>query len=100
MVFHSHMLNPRGFLEDCMRFQASNMWTAGMPWQQVNNLIDLEFNYNATEPTKVMWNVQMRRAWENAEDSMVKRISCPCCKQSVDIPWTTCSLPEDSKEAP
>ena len=55
MVFHSHMLNPRNFLEDCIRFDARGLWARGMPWAEVNQAIDTRFDYNVSEATKAAW---------------------------------------------
>jgi hypothetical protein len=97
MVMHAHMLNPRGFLEDCLRSGLQGYWTTGMPWQQVNAAIDTSFNYNVTEECKAAWVSHTGRAWSNAEDSMTKTIKCPACQISLDIPWTTCGLDETPK---
>ncbi|KAJ3524928.1 hypothetical protein NM208_g11858 [Fusarium decemcellulare] len=97
MVFHSHLLNPYNFLEDCMRRGHRQLWQSGMPWHLVNAAIDESFNYNIPDDDKRRWLSQTGRSWENADDSLFKSTKCPGCQMPMNIPWTTCSLDEDSK---
>ncbi|KAF6803226.1 alpha-ketoglutarate-dependent sulfonate dioxygenase [Colletotrichum sojae] len=94
MVWHAHMLNPRAFLEDSMRWGRRRFWTTGMPWEQVNGLIDGQFNYNGTQAAKASWEATTGRAWHNVDEPAVRFMSCPTCKEMVEVPWTTCGLPE------
>lgn len=98
MVWHAHMLNPRAFLEDCMRFGMATVWTAGMPWRLVNDAIDTGFNYRPGDDSVQAWENTTGRPWDNVEDSLTKEIKCPACNASDDVLWTTCGMPEDSKE--
>lgn len=97
MVWHAHMLNPRAFLEDCMRFGVASLWTAGMPWRLVNDAIDTGFNYRPSDDSVQAWENTTGRPWDNVEDSLTKEIKCPACNASDDVLWTTCGMPEDSK---
>ncbi len=90
-----HMLNPRDFLEDAMLSGFQSFWSTGMPWALVNKAIDTKFAYNVSDDCKTAWVAQTGRAWENAEDGMMKALKCPACGVAVEIPWTTCGLPED-----
>ncbi|VUC20441.1 unnamed protein product [Clonostachys rosea] len=67
MIWHTHMLNPRCFLEDAMLWGLRELWTTGMPWA------------------------------ENELDATTKILDCPACKQPNDVAWTTCGLPETYK---
>ncbi|GAQ39428.1 hypothetical protein AKAW_03305 [Aspergillus niger] len=50
MVWHSHMLNPRKYLEDCIRYGKMCVWGAGFPWELLDEQIDgTTFDYTATE---------------------------------------------------
>lgn len=100
MVWHAHMLNPRAFLEDCMRFGMAPMWTAGMPWRLVSTAIDTGFNYRPGDDSVQAWENTTGRPWDNAEDSLTKDIKCPACNASYNVLWTTCGMPEDSKGPP
>ncbi|KAH6651357.1 hypothetical protein F5144DRAFT_589591 [Chaetomium tenue] len=90
MVWHTHMLNPRAFLEDCMRAGMSAFWATGMPWHVVDKAIDAQFNYTVSDEYKRRWSRDTGRAWDNAEDPMFKRIDCPRCGTQAKVPWTTC----------
>ena len=99
MVFHSHLLNPHNFLEDCLRKGLRDFWQNGMPWNQVNAAIDGSFAYNISDEDKARWVAQTGREWENASDSSTKTLKCPnkFCFSSFEIPWTTCDLEETPK---
>ena len=88
------MLNPRNYLEDCIRFGLKNLWATGMPWTAVNAAIDTSFNYNVTEEAKASFVGKTGHNWDNAEDSLTKALNCPRCSQMLEIPWTTCGASE------
>ncbi|TID07698.1 Glycine-rich domain-containing protein 2 [Colletotrichum higginsianum] len=97
MVWHTHMLNPRAFLEDSIRWGLRTLWTTGMPWAQVNQAIDSKFNYEASDLARSNWERTTGRSWDNIEEPMVKSLQCPSCKRAMEVPWTTCGLPETYK---
>ncbi|CAK7269799.1 hypothetical protein SEPCBS119000_003755 [Sporothrix epigloea] len=92
MVMHAHMLNPRAFLEDCIRYGAPDIWSAGMPWAPVTAAIDSEhFQFtNVTDTAKVNWTSLTGRAWDNGDDPGTKDVKCPACLKTTSAPWTTC----------
>ncbi|KAI0456358.1 hypothetical protein F5B21DRAFT_159247 [Xylaria acuta] len=102
MVWHAHMLNPRAYLEDCMRHGLSYLWHQGMPWQLVNEAIDTSFNYKVSTRRIDMWEKTTGRKWDNAQDSPSKILPpCPECRTRNVVAWTTCGMAEDSRnEAP
>ncbi|KAJ4319066.1 hypothetical protein N0V84_006519, partial [Fusarium piperis] len=97
MVFHAHLLNPTDFFEDCIRKGYRRFWQSGIPWNRVNAAIDQTFNYTVSKSHKARWVAKTGRQWENADDSLVKSLSCPVCTTKLEIPWTTCSLEENPK---
>ncbi|KAH8194952.1 hypothetical protein TruAng_010893 [Truncatella angustata] len=98
MVWHAHMLNPRDYLEDCLRAGRRELWTAGLPWKLVNAAIDTSFNYSVSEDTAAIWKAATGHEWDNASDSLEKSFKCPACSIQYNIPWTTCGQAEDSKD--
>ncbi|KAH8774025.1 hypothetical protein BGZ57DRAFT_894252 [Hyaloscypha finlandica] len=94
MVWHAFMLNPRNYLEDCVRFGLKDLWATGLPWPAVNAAIDTSFNYEVPDEGKKAWTAKTGRHWTNAQDSLVKNLQCPRCNQQLEIPWTTCSQGE------
>jgi hypothetical protein len=96
MVWHTHMLNPRAFLEDSILAGLRRNWAQGMPWTLVNHAIDTDFNYNVSDACKARWAHQTGLAWDNADDPMVKKTKCPRCNIPLQIPWTTCGLSADA----
>jgi hypothetical protein len=89
MVWHAFMLNPRNYLEDCIRYGLKDLWATGMPWQAVNASIDTKFNYDVPEDGVASFMRATGHNWNNADDPRTKMIICPRCTQQLDIPWTT-----------
>lgn len=98
MVWHAHMLNPRDYLEDCIRTGRKDLWTTGMPWKLVSEAIDTSFDYTVSEDCTAAWRAATGRSWDNTDDPLTKSLRCPACSEPHEIPWTTCSLPADSKD--
>ncbi|KAM3502296.1 hypothetical protein MY11210_009107 [Beauveria gryllotalpidicola] len=69
MVMHTHMLNPRAFLEDCMRYGLNSFWATGLP---------------------SIWVAQSGRSWLNQNDPLTKTLKCPYCPARYEALWTTC----------
>ncbi|CZS98839.1 related to large-conductance mechanosensitive channel [Rhynchosporium agropyri] len=89
MVWHSFMLNPRAYLEDCIRFGLKDLWATGIPWSVVTAAIDVRFKYEAPEEAKTNF-ATTGHAWDNQMDEMKKTISCARCSQGLEVQWTTC----------
>ncbi|OAA43412.1 alpha-ketoglutarate-dependent sulfonate dioxygenase [Beauveria brongniartii RCEF 3172] len=90
MVMHTHMLNPRAFLEDCMRYGMNSFWATGLPWKLINDAIGDDFAYNASADTQAIWVAQSGRSWLNQNDPLTKTLKCPYCPARYEAPWTTC----------
>jgi len=98
LIWHAHILNPRGFLEDCMRAGLGGFWAAGLPWDVLNPCIDdTTFKYNVSNDGKTRWGDNTGRSWNNIEDPLEKTIKCPVCSTANAVPWTTCGMPESEK---
>lgn len=94
MIWHTHMLNPRAFLEDTMLAGIRKFWATGMPWDLVNRAIDNNFNYTVSAECKARWAEATNLCWKNVDDLSAKTLKCPKCGSVVNIPWTTCQFPE------
>jgi hypothetical protein len=96
MVWHTHMLNPRSYLEDAMLAGLRHFWVTGLPWNLVNKAIDNNtFAYNVSDTAKARWVAQTGMNWDNTACPSSMKIPCPRCSTSIRIPWTTCGLPEN-----
>ncbi|OAQ67280.1 alpha-ketoglutarate-dependent sulfonate dioxygenase [Pochonia chlamydosporia 170] len=95
LIWHSHMLNPRVYLEDCLRYGLGGLWVSGMPWQLVNATIDRTFTYSVNKECKCGWTRRTERQWDNTKDPLQKLVDCRGCDEEFAIPWTTCGLPKD-----
>ncbi|PNP42296.1 hypothetical protein TGAMA5MH_05978 [Trichoderma gamsii] len=96
MILHTHMLNPRSFLEDAIRYGLGTFWASGMPWELIHQAIDIDFNYNVSQKAKKYWSALTSRRWRNRKDPMTRVIQCPFCQTDNEVPWTTCGA---SREA-
>lgn len=90
MVWHSHMLNPRSFLKDCIRYARMGLWGSGFPLGAVNNCINnYTMEYTTGEPSRAIFEASTGLNWDNLHDSPDKTIDCPICGTRVSVPWTT-----------
>lgn len=96
MVWHAFMLNPRCYLEDCIRFGLMKLWAAGMPWYCIDKVLDGGGSYQASEDTQRNFVSKTGRPWDNLVEPEFKIMDCPRCVQELSIPWTTCSGTEHS----
>lgn len=90
MVWHTFMLNPQKYLEDCARLGLKDLWATGMPWAAVNAAIDKDFNYNTPEEARIAFGDSTGCQWDNIDDSLTKVLNCPRCNAVNEVPWTTC----------
>jgi len=91
MVWHTHMLNPRAYLEDCLRSGHRALWLAGIPWHLINSVIDNDdFSYHPSDEAKARWVARTELQWDNVDDPAVMEIRCPNCSHVLHVPWTTC----------
>ncbi|OHW90767.1 alpha-ketoglutarate-dependent sulfonate dioxygenase [Colletotrichum incanum] len=96
LVWHAHMLNPRLYLEDCLRYGHGALWAAGMPWPVINKAITgATFDYLISDTCIAQWKARTGLVWRNEDDPDTKQIRCPSCPKTVSVPWTTCGQPQD-----
>lgn len=90
MVWHAYMLNPRAYLEDCIRFGRMQMWHTPFPWKAAVECIDSKtFEYVAGNTDLIAKGTTT--IWDDLKDSPVKKIRCPHCPSMISAPWTTCT---------
>ncbi|KAJ6783587.1 hypothetical protein PWT90_08463 [Aphanocladium album] len=94
MVMHTHMLNPRAFLEDTMRYGLNSFWATGIPWELINKAIRDDFTYNVPREAESNWITKVGRGWNNLEEPTTKILKCPYCSERYGAPWTTCGKDE------
>jgi hypothetical protein len=92
MVWHSFMLNPRCFFEDCIRQGRMDIWATGLPWNLISACIDnTSFDYNASEEATANFQQMTGLAWDNLHDPPTTRV--PCAKgHLIDCAWTDALL--------
>ncbi|GAD93402.1 conserved hypothetical protein [Paecilomyces variotii No. 5] len=96
MVWHAHMLNPRAFLEDCIRNAKMSFWATGLPWDVINNCIDNNnFNYEPGDTAKKDFEEKTGLSWNNLDDPPNLSLPCPSCQVPVSVPWTAGRMGSD-----
>ena len=91
MVLHSFMLNPRNFLADCIRYGKMGIWSRGMPWSVINEVIDNDtFAYRPSDNAQKAFTAATGAPWDNLQESPYTVVKCDMCKTTLNINWTTC----------
>lgn len=91
MVWHSYMLNPRDFLEDCLRYGKMEFWRTGFPWAAIDSCIENDsLEYSASRKAQEVFEAETQCAWDSLKELPTTTVSCPNCKQRLTCPWTTC----------
>ncbi|MCJ1343084.1 hypothetical protein MMC31_001275 [Peltigera leucophlebia] len=83
IVWHSYLLNPRDFLEDCLRYQKTNFWRIGLPLPTIDSCIDGEYSANEIE-AKSIFQTYTSLARDGVSDAPTKALSCPKLKRQLE----------------
>ena len=95
MIWHSFMLNPRAYLEDCLRDGMMDLWHQGFPFAAVDRKLDASSGeYKVSDAELHTFEETTSMAWENLGSLECKSISCPSCSNRLPqdaflVPWTT-----------
>ncbi|KAF2226108.1 hypothetical protein BDZ85DRAFT_294466 [Elsinoe ampelina] len=88
MVWHAYMLNPRAYLEDCIRENRMRLYHTEMPWEAINTAInDQTFDYRPTRAAQAFYAHLGGTSWDNESEQSEKIVSCPKCVMSNGVPW-------------
>ncbi|KAF2267846.1 hypothetical protein CC78DRAFT_511594 [Lojkania enalia] len=89
MVWHAYMLNPRLYLEDCMRMNKHKIWHTPFPWETIYSAIDdATFTYSPPETAITTWGKSTYLPWNSLDDENLKSLTCPKCTRAITVPWT------------
>lgn len=89
MVWHAYQLNPRDFLEDCLRHGKMKFWRSGLPWTAVNSCIDnYSFDFKASDEAIKRFENKTGLAWESTDDPVKTSVDCVRCSRKVEVRWT------------
>ncbi|KAI4735106.1 hypothetical protein E4T50_14377 [Aureobasidium sp. EXF-12298] len=102
MVWHSYMLNPRAYLEDCARQGRMRLWHTPFPLQVVaNHISDPDYHYETAKQTMTSFREQTGLAWDNLDSLDETSVDCHSCYAQNTAPWTTFGdLFEEAEEFP
>ena len=89
MVWHAYQLNPRDFLQDCLRHGKMQFWRTPLPWPVINAFIDDDtFEFSPPEGAIKHFQRSTGCSWSNLNDAFGAQVECPTCKQTHHVPWT------------
>lgn len=89
MVWHAYMLNPRDFLEDCLRQGKMRFWRAGLPWAVIDHCINNStFEYSADKAAMEYFEDRTGYRWDSLNDFPTATIKCPLCRRQLYVPQT------------
>ncbi|KAH8693824.1 hypothetical protein BGW36DRAFT_361660 [Talaromyces proteolyticus] len=89
MVWHAHMLNPRAYLEDCIRGAKMQFWSTEFPYKLLDQAIDNKtFIYNPGQEARHLFQKQTKHCWDNLDEPPEKTLTCLKCSRPITIPWT------------
>jgi hypothetical protein len=81
------MLNPRIYLEDCVRHTNHKQWRTDFPWQLIYDSINNStFEYSQEDMTTFQQSTGYN--WDPLKDENLKKINCPKCISANRVPWT------------
>lgn len=93
MVWHAFTLNPRPFLEDCLRQSKMSFWATGLPWNTIVESLDpITSSFDPGKEARLNFQTKTGRPWDNISERSTKAIPCLGCKRDVFVPWTEASL--------
>ncbi len=95
MVWHSYLLNPRCFFEDCYRLGKMDFYTTGWPWEAVDRCIDIDtFEFSPPVEAQERFQGSTALSWKNEDDPSNFQMLCldPDCGAQLVIPWTKDSI--------
>lgn len=98
MVWHAHLLNPRDFLEDCIRYDRVPFWRTGLPLATIDPCINndtLEYHPGDRAPTHFLATTGL--PWNSLDDNSQLMLRCIGCCRPRHVAWTTASSVESWK---
>ena len=89
MVWHAHSLNPRNYLEDCIRYGKMSTWKTGFPWEVIDSCIDnRKLEFTVSDEAQKIFEQKLNIRWNNLHDPPTKAIQCPSCLNTFPVQWT------------
>ncbi|KAL6714165.1 hypothetical protein ACLMJK_008659 [Lecanora helva] len=94
MVWHAYQLNPRDFLQDCLRYGKLKFWRTGLPWEAISASIDNDnFEFVASDAAVRYFEGATGCAWDSLTDPPEAKVCCPRCSEIRYVPWTHWNSP-------
>lgn len=94
MVWHTHMMNSKVYLEDCFRQGLNKIWGVPFPWKHIRMMLErFEDSYIYNPPLETKQNFESRTGcfWENLEDPLFKIVHCYNCGETKTVDYVKLS---------
>ena len=89
MVWHAHQLNPRNYLEDCLRYGKMQFWRTGLPWAAIDSCINnITFEFQVGADARQNFESGTGCSWHSLDDELRGRLDCPLCSKRHTFLWT------------
>ncbi|KAM3418096.1 hypothetical protein BST61_g6301 [Cercospora zeina] len=90
MVWHAFQLNPRCYLEDCIRQGRMDLWNSAMPFEAIARSIDsTTFVYEDRATARSHFVELTGRPWDNVAEADGRIVKCLHCDSITnEVPWT------------
>ncbi|KAL8243590.1 hypothetical protein R6Q59_009848 [Mikania micrantha] len=88
MVWHSFLLSPRRYLEDCLLQGMMQLWHTKFPWDAIDTCIDFETGrYDPGDVARSNFQ-QSVRPWSNEADDCRLLMGCVKCSAILEVECT------------
>lgn len=90
MVWHTHMMSSKVYLEDCFRQGLNKIWGTEFPWQHVRRMLDMadgSYTYNPPTETREYFEKKTGCKWENLDDPETKLLHCFNCGEQKKVKY-------------
>ena len=98
IVWHAYQLNPRDFLEDCIRYGKMEFWRAGLPWAAIDACINKDtFDFEAPLIAMEAFTARTGLPWDSNDDLEPDKTTllCPAqCNTTLRVAWTSTDHPD------
>lgn len=99
MVWHAFVLNPRDYLEDCLRLGRFDFWQRGFPLRKVvDECVTPSLDYLPPPDAVRHFEAATGFRWNNVnvdDDPDRATVDCPQCGSGISVQWTAGGPPGD-----
>jgi hypothetical protein len=76
-----------------------DFYATPLPWSAIDKCIDIvTFEYKSSEQAAYNFVAATGLNWDNIHDSSAKKLVCPKCTSTIEVPWSDGSMWDSSSE--